>query len=130
MGSANNKGYGTMSFEGRTGYVHRFILELKLGHPLPREIEACHTCDIPPCANPYHLFPGTHLQNMRDSANKGRAKQQVSYGIDHPRAALNAEQVAMIRSATGRTATIAREMGLTYSVVYGCRRRKTYNDLA
>jgi len=31
-----------------------------------------HICDNPPCCEPSHICPGTHLQNMQDAASKGR----------------------------------------------------------
>jgi len=30
--------------------------------------ELCHTCPHKNCVNPYHLYAGTHRQNMRDAA--------------------------------------------------------------
>lgn len=33
-----------------------------------------HTCDNPPCVRPSHIIDGTHLDNMRDKAERGRAR--------------------------------------------------------
>jgi hypothetical protein len=61
-------GYG----RNRHGYTHRYALQLALGRPLGPGMEACHTCDNPPCCNPAHLFEGTRLDNERDKTAKGR----------------------------------------------------------
>lgn len=63
-------GYG----RHRTGYTHRYALELTLGRPLAEGMEACHSCDNPPCCNPAHLFEGTRLDNERDKTVKGRRR--------------------------------------------------------
>lgn len=53
-------------------WVHRIAWTLARG-PIPRGVEVCHRCDVGICCNPAHLFLGTHAENQRDMATKGRA---------------------------------------------------------
>ncbi len=65
-------GHGTTERgNARMVYVHRVAYEHFVG-PIPHETELCHRCDVSACCNPAHLFPGTHTDNMRDMADKGR----------------------------------------------------------
>ena len=50
--------------------VHRIVWKFFKGE-LP-EHEVCHSCDVPSCVNPSHLFEGTHLENMLDAKAKRR----------------------------------------------------------
>lgn len=51
--------------------AHRVAWELTNG-PIPADQHVLHSCDTPRCCNPGHLFLGTHRDNMRDAAAKGR----------------------------------------------------------
>ena len=71
-GSLTEKGYGKVTYKRRTYRAHRLIYE-KLVGPIPTGYFICHTCDVPNCVNPNHLWIGTHKENMRDMCIKGRA---------------------------------------------------------
>jgi hypothetical protein len=124
QGSRNNKGYGKLSHGGET-YAHRHSFSLAKG-PIPEGMEVCHRCDTPACVNPDHLFLGTHIENMRDSVRKGRARQWRASGFASSRAKLTPEQVEHIRTSTELGYVIAERLGVNKLTVYRCRNGETY----
>lgn len=62
--------YGHIRFEGKRQKTHR--LAFFLAHGRWPEPHCCHRCDNESCVNNEHLFEGTHADNMRDMATKGR----------------------------------------------------------
>lgn len=82
-GHKNTMGYGVLS-TGHIGqkYVHRVAYELWVS-PIGN-LNVCHSCDTPLCFNPKHLWLGTQRDNLQDALKKGRCRNKVFYGKDHP----------------------------------------------
>lgn len=71
QGGTNSDGYGKIYFQGRSHLAHRVMAAFTFGQ-FDQRLRVCHTCDVPQCINPAHLFLGTQSQNMRDCASKRR----------------------------------------------------------
>ena len=69
-GFVGTNGYGQFSHKGETFRAHRWSYEYFI-EPLG-SMYCCHHCDNRKCVNPFHLFKGTHSDNMRDCVDKGR----------------------------------------------------------
>lgn len=70
-GLKNPAGYGRMIFNADAWLVPRFSYWAFRGR-IPKGKIVCHTCDNPGCANPEHLFIGTHKTNAGDKVLKRR----------------------------------------------------------
>lgn len=67
-GAQGPRGYGVLYVNGRNRGAHVVAYELFVG-PVPAGKELDHKCRNPSCANPAHLEPVTHQENVR----RGRA---------------------------------------------------------
>ena len=71
------KGYGQFYLNGKSRFAHRASWLLHKG-AIPGGLFVCHTCDVPRCVNPEHLFLGTNKDNMQDMARKGRGRKPLN----------------------------------------------------
>jgi len=116
-GLGRQNGYGAFKIRekgnrtnNRQFKPHRLMYEFFKGPIGDKHV--LHTCDNPCCVNPDHLFLGTHLDNMRDMAAKGRSW----CGSKHKAAKLKPEEVLEIRKFYSEGGHTTRSLGLKYKV--------------
>lgn len=96
-GSLTRFGYGQLRTAPRkTMRAHRFSYLVHFGD-FDKNKFVCHSCDIPSCVAPGHLFLGTNQDNVDDCVRKNRMKPPSFKGSLHPNAKLNEEKVRSIK---------------------------------
>jgi hypothetical protein len=132
-GNINKKtGYGSLWYRGRTSQAHIVSFELHKG-PVPPGKCVLHTCDVRPCIEPDHLYPGTKKQNTADAYARGRAVNRR--GKEHGMSKLTPELVAQLRrrykpyDPKHNTEAIARELGLSQATIYAAIKGSTWKHV-
>lgn len=90
--------------------------------PVPDGLDVLHTCDVPNCVSPWHLFLGTHGENMLDSAVKGRKDKK-----------LDVHDVRRIKRLIAEgldNNTIGTQFGVSRTTIYEIRTRRTRSYVA
>jgi hypothetical protein len=147
-GARDKCGYGQASIKDdrnkhHTTQAHRFSWLLHHGE-IPSGLCVCHHCDMPACVNPGHLFLGTHDDNMKDAARKGRMPKGDRHwshdghgaawsGESNPVAKLTAIQVSEIRAryepGVVRQVDLAREYGVCTSTIHYILKRTNWKTV-
>ena len=109
--------YGMLSVPAGQEYMaHRISWEIHFGK-IPDGMRVCHTCDVPKCVNPDHLWIGTDEDNRQDMLSKKRHAHGESSGISP----FTNEQIDYIRVwyATGTVSqqTIANKYGVNQTAI-------------
>jgi hypothetical protein len=107
-GAKRNKGYGAFVWSEKglvvQGRAHRFSYQIHYGK-IKHGLCVLHTCDVPACVNPSHLWTGTKADNNRDMVTKGRHVPGGTYcgegrykrGENHHGAKMTPELVRSLR---------------------------------
>lgn len=110
--AVNNRGYGTISVNGRSVMAHRYYYERVKG-PIPEGFVVDHLCSVPLCVNPEHLEPVSQAENTR-RGNK---------------AILTAEQARKIREAPryyGSRIDLAKQYGVGVETISEIRKGRRW----
>lgn len=105
--------YGKVS---RPLSLQKIVWSILFGQ-VPKGLIIRHKCDNPPCCNPFHLEPGTQMDNMHDKIRRGRANWAL--GEKQGTAKLKAHQIPEIRAlaASGMT---QRALAKQYNIGLTC----------
>lgn len=132
--SRDPKGYGIVSFGGRSRRAHRVIYELTKG-PIPAGAVVMHRCDNPGCVNPLHLTAGSQRENIADADRKGRRPNcglpglSKAVGRSNPSAKLTEQDVLAIRASKEPRPSLASRFGVSVALIAKIRNRSVWSHL-
>lgn len=120
-------GYGFFYLpEDRIRRAHQAAYAIYFG-PIPMGMCVLHTCDMPNCVNPGHLFLGTKGENNTDRAKKGRSNPLR--GEASKASKLTADLVVSIFLDAREQSEIAISNGVSQSQVSRIKSAKTWRHI-
>lgn len=133
LGLLAKNGYGVLTWRGRGGhYAHRAAWEVANGCPVPAGMYVCHSCDNRACVNPAHLWAGSHADNLKDMARKGRGHRgsDLARGERHYGAILReADVIAIRRDSRSAHTALAVRYGVSPSTIERVRKGLNWKHL-
>lgn len=124
-GKIDAKGYGVgAQLNRKRDRSHRIAYMIAHG-AIPPGMCVCHACDNPRCCSPKHLFLGTLAANNEDMRSKGRHAR----GEKNVWSKLSETQVIQIRADNRSPSLVARDYGVSPSLIYQIRDRKIWAHL-
>ena len=130
LGSIDKEGYGVLYAGGLHMKAHRFSLMLHKSVPEVK-MHALHTCDVPGCINPDHLYWGTDADNIADREVRGRTKNAPPrLGTDHHGAKLTDADALAIRDSQEPTRTLVQRYGVCNQTVRNIQLRRNWKHLS
>jgi len=108
----NNGTYGQIEYRRKTYLAHRASYMVYKGE-IPSGQCVCHSCDVPLCINPDHLWAGSHKENTHDMFRKNRARFNPSTKVNSD---MILEILNKIKSGEMQK-TVAAEFGVSQSYV-------------
>lgn len=114
IASKTEFGYGRINLGGRHGYIekaHRLSWKIHCGN-IPKGMHILHTCDIPACVNPGHLYLGTDKENGKDRAIRLR----VACGEKSPLSKYSSSLIKKIRLNILPSSIITKKIASPYGI--------------
>ena len=127
-GKKHPDGYGEIQHDGRVWRVHRLMWTICFGE-IGEGLQVCHKCDNPACARIDHLFLGTHTDNMRDMASKGRGVIPALRGEEHGASKITEAQALAIFKDSRPQAVIGDSYGVAQSLVSQIKNMKVWKHI-
>lgn len=129
LGAVNSGGYGTIRIGPKTRLAHRVMVEQVRGQ-IPDGMLVCHSCDVPPCINPDHLWLGSSQDNSDDCVKKNRFPNRK--GDAHPRAGLTdqmVEEIIGFLELGVRIRELGGHYGVSKDVIRNIKHKKSWSHL-
>lgn len=128
LGPYDNHGYGIITTPEGKWKAHRASLYWHKRWP-KEKLLACHSCDVPACINPDHLFWGTQAQNMADAKAKGRTRNLPTLGVDHHNVKITVADVLAIRASEESSYVLAPRYGLKSGTIRDIRQKRSWKHI-